>query len=254
MTTMPYRIDRTLVIHALPDTVFSFFTSSERWASWWGAGSTIDPAPGGAILIRYPNGVEAIGTVVDVVPDARLVFTFGFRSGQPIAPDHSRVTITLAPHASGTLLSLEHAFNDEAVSREFVQGWRYQLSVFANLVADLVHGDAASAVDAWFRLWAEPDAAARAAALAGIAAPAIAFRDRYSAVTGADELLPQIAATQRFMPGVRLERVGDVRHCQATLLADWVMRTTAGEERGRGTNVFRFGADGRIHDVVGLRA
>ena len=41
MTTMPYRIDRTLVIHALPDTVFSFFTSSERWASWWGAGSTI---------------------------------------------------------------------------------------------------------------------------------------------------------------------------------------------------------------------
>ena len=124
MTPMPYRIDRTLVIHALPDTVFSFFTSSERWASWWGAGSTIDPAPGGAILIRYPNGVEAIGTVVDVVPDARLVFTFGFRSGQPIAPDHSRVTITLAPHASGTLLSLEHAFDDDETGRIAVVGER----------------------------------------------------------------------------------------------------------------------------------
>ena len=252
MTALPFRLDRTLVIHALPSTVFAFFTSSERWAAWWGAGSTVDPTPGGAKRIRYPNGGEAVCEVLEVAPDTRFVFSFGFASGAPIPPGESKVTILLAPHAAGTMLTLTHEFADQAVSREFVQGWRYQLSVFANVVADRLHANTAAAVDAWFALWADPDAAARATALAALAVPGIAFRDRYSAVSGADDLLPHIEATQRFMPGLRLERVGPARHCQGTVVADWLARSHDGQERGRGTNVFRFGPDGRLHDVIGL--
>jgi hypothetical protein len=33
---------------------------------------------------------------------------------------------------------------------------------------------------------------------------------------------------------------------------DWVARATDGQERGRGTNVFDFTADGRIVRAVGL--
>ena len=47
------------------------------------------------------------------------------------------------------------------------------------------------------------------------------------------------------MPGMRLERDGDVRHCQGTVLADWVARGADGQERGRGTNVV-LGAGARI--------
>ena len=34
-------------IEADRETVFRYFTDSGRWAAWWGAGSTIDPRPGG---------------------------------------------------------------------------------------------------------------------------------------------------------------------------------------------------------------
>jgi len=55
-----------------------------------------------------------------------------------------------------------------------------------------------------------------------------------------------------FMPGMKLERVGEPRHCQGTVLADWVAKGPDGSERGRGSNVFTLDADGRIQDVVGL--
>ena len=54
------------------------------------------------------------------------------------------------------------------------------------------------------------------------------------------------------MPGMRLERQGDVRHCQWHALADWVALTREGQERGRGTNLFVFDADGRIAEVTGF--
>ena len=61
---LPHRLDRTLLIQASPDVVFSFFTETPKWASWWGAGSNIDPRRGGGLTIRYPDGTEVLGTVV----------------------------------------------------------------------------------------------------------------------------------------------------------------------------------------------
>ena len=61
-----------------------------------------------------------------------------------------------------------------------------------------------------------------------------------------------LAAVHVFMPGMRLERTGETRHCQGTVLADWVAHGPDGAERERGTNVFGFDADGRIADVVGV--
>lgn len=54
------------------------------------------------------------------------------------------------------------------------------------------------------------------------------------------------------MPGLRLTRDGDIRHCQGTVLADWVARTGDGAARARGTNLFIFGAHGLIESVTGF--
>jgi hypothetical protein len=54
------------------------------------------------------------------------------------------------------------------------------------------------------------------------------------------------------MPGLRLERRGAIRHCQWSLLADWVAITAKGEERGTGTNVFAVDAEGHITSVTGF--
>jgi hypothetical protein len=56
------------------------------------------------------------------------------------------------------------------------------------------------------------------------------------------------------MPGMRLERRGDIRHCQARVLADWVALGADGQERGRGTNLFVLDADSRIAEVTGFWA
>ena len=135
MITSTVRLDRTIVIRARPATVFEFFTSTPDWAAWWGAGSTIDARPGGQLLIRHPNGVEVTGEVIDVRAPERIVFTYGYASGKPIPPGGSQVTIRLDGHPAGTLLQLTHEFSDAGARDHHVQGWRFQLSLFANAVA-----------------------------------------------------------------------------------------------------------------------
>jgi uncharacterized protein YndB with AHSA1/START domain len=252
MSDLSHRLDRTLMIQAAPETVFSYFTQTPKWAAWWGAGSTIDPHPGGALTIRYPGGTEAVGNVLEVRAPERIVFTYGYPSGRMIAPGGSRVTIALERHAAGTRLMLTHEFADAATRDLHVQGWRYQLSVFANVVADAQQANAAAAVDAWFDMWADSDAAARTETLARIATPELQFRDRYSNTDGVDDLVAHITAAQHFMPGIRMRRAGDIRHCQGTVLAEWIADGPDGRPRASGTNVFVFTADGRIESVTGF--
>jgi uncharacterized protein YndB with AHSA1/START domain len=251
---LQHSLDRTIVIEAPRDLVFRYFTDSTRWSAWWGAGSTIDPRPGGSVYIRHPGGVEASGEVVEAQPPNRIVFTYGFNSGKPIPPGASRVTIDLEQAARGTRLRLRHEFDDVAARDEHVQGWRYQLSVFANVVADDLHRDAARIVDSWFACWAEPDERVRRRDLSAIASSGVRMKDRFSSVEGLDELMPHISAAQRFMPGLRLSRQGDARQCQGTVLADWTAAGADAQPRGRGTNVFVLGPDGLIEAVTGFWA
>jgi uncharacterized protein YndB with AHSA1/START domain len=240
------------VIRATRETVFKYFTESRHWAAWWGAGSTIDAHPGGRMLIRHANGIEVAGEVLDVQAPERIVFTYGFASGRPIPAGSSRVTIRLDSHPGGTLLRLTHEFADTASRDEHVQGWRFQLSLFANLIANDVNAAAATAVDGWFAAWSDPEKTSRERTLAEIGMPDIQFRDKFSSIAGDNELKAHLAAVHRFMPGLRLERRGDVRHCQWHVLADWVALAQDGRERGRGTNLFVFDAAGRIAEVTGF--
>jgi uncharacterized protein YndB with AHSA1/START domain len=252
MQPLPYRLDRTISIKAKPETVFRFFTDSGRWATWWGLGSTIDAEPGGKVYICHPNGVESLGEVVEVLPPGLIIFTYGFASGKPIAPGNSLVTIRLTPIEGGTELHLVHEFADAVARDEHVQGWRFQLSLFSNAVANEVYADAAATVDSWFDAWTIADSQTREEKLASIVSPGISFRDRYSLLGGIEDLSAHIAASHRFMAGISLRRKGDVRHCQGTVLAEWVAAGSDGKERMSGTSVFTFRPDGRIDSVTGF--
>jgi uncharacterized protein YndB with AHSA1/START domain len=252
MPELPYQLDRTVLIKAGPETVFRFFTDSARWASWWGANSTIDARPGGKVYIRHPNGVETVGEVLEVQPPEHIAFTYGYASGQPIAPGASRVSIHLAVDPAGTRLHLRHEFAEAAARDQHVQGWRFQLSVFANVVANEAYAGAARAVDAWFDAWTIADERSREESLAGIAAREIRFRDRFSLLEGASDVTAHIGAALRFMPGIRLQRKGEVRHCQGEVLADWTAVGADGQERMSGTSLFVFRPDGLIDSVTGF--
>jgi len=255
MSDLVHVLERSVVIRALRPTVFRHFTDSARFAAWWGAGSRIDPRPGGEVHIRYPNGAVAAGAVVAIEEGARIVFTFGYEGeGKPLAPGASLVTISLEDVAEGTLVRLRHAFADRSVRDQHLQGWRYQLAVFSVVAAKEQHRDLDALVDRFFGAWSEADAVQRRATLDEVAVPELCFRDAYSSTDGIADLGEHIAASQQFMPGVRLQRRGAVRHCQGTAVADWVAAGADGGERGRGCTVIELAPDGRLARVVGLWA
>ena len=253
MIALEHVLERTVLIRAQRETVFRYFTDSERFAAWWGAGSTIDARPGGPLRIRYPNGVLASGEVVEVAPPERIVFTYGYEDpATPVRPGGSRVVLTLEERKDGTFLHLRHELPDAAARDHHVQGWRYQLAVFANVVTSALSAGLAQAVDAFFAAWSEKDEARRRTALAAIASDDVTFADAFSCTAGIDDLVAHLAAAQVHMPGVVLERSGDVRQCQGTAVVDWVAKGLDGAPRGRGTNVFELAPDGRIARVVGF--
>ncbi len=251
----PHRLTRSVLINAGRDTVFRFFTDSAAFASWWGAGSSIDARPGGAVLICYPNAVIASGTVVSIVPAERIVFTYGYegaRHGLP--PGASRVTIELREAEGGTEVRLHHDFADPKLRDMHDAGWRYQLSVFANVASRVQHARATQLVDRWFAAWNETRAIERRALLEDLVEPHIRFRDGYAAIAGIDDLDSHIAASHVHMSGVVLSRASDPRQCQGALLVDWTATRPDGQPVGRGTNYVRFSPRACIGEVVGFWA
>ena len=249
--TLEHTLERTLTILAKRETVFRFFTDTPRWEKWWGKGSTVDAQPGGKIRILYPNAVEVTGEVLEIAEPERISFTYGFTSGSPIPPGSSRVTISLAEQGQATRLTLVHEFSDAKARDEHVQGWRYQLSLFSNIVSDEVNAGAAEVVDAWNASWANPDAGEREKTFRRIAKPDVQFRDRYSTLDGIDVVLAHVTAAPFFMPGVRLERQGDVQQCQGRAYCNW-NASANGKPIGSGTTFFTLDAEGRIESATGF--
>lgn len=255
-TALPHSLARSVVIRARPETVFRFFTDSARFASWWGAGSSIEARPGGAVRIVYPGGVLVSGSVVSINPVKQISFTYGYESqnSELVPPGGSLVTVSLEEHPEGTMLRLTHDLPTASAREAHLPGWRYQLAVFANAVAGEAHGGAEALVDRYFTVWSETIGARRRAELTAIATGELVFRDGFGVTATPDDLAEHIGAAQMHMPGLRMEREGALRHCQGTGLANWVARAPDGSVAARGSNVFDFAPDGRIMRVVGLWA
>ncbi len=243
-------LERRITICARPETVFRYFTDSDRFARWWGEGSRIDGRPGGEVLIRLPGGVAVKGEIVEIEPPRRIVFTYQFTSGIPT--EGSLVTITLEGSEQGTVLNLRHAFSSAKIRDEHVQGWRYQLALFSKAVAEEGQAAVVERVDDWLRAWGDPDAGQRRSLLESCATPGVVFRDAYSATEGRADLLAHLDAVQIFMPGVHLVRDGEVRLSHGTAIARWTANREDADPLGRGVNVYDLSPDGLIARVVGF--
>jgi uncharacterized protein YndB with AHSA1/START domain len=243
--TLAFSLNHTIEIHARRPAVFRFFTDSARFAKWQGAGSTIDPVVGGAVKIQLPGGITTSGVIRELVPDRVIVFTYGYDDPQkPIAPGGSVVTVTLSDVASGTRVALRHEVADKAARDSHIQGWRHQLAVFAHIV--VADGFSPTAVEQWFAAWNEPDPR-----LEGVVTQNVTFRDANGCVSGIHELVGHLAAVRMYMPGIKLELVGALRHEQGTVLAEWAY-VRDGKSLATGTNVFRLDADGRIAECIAV--
>jgi uncharacterized protein YndB with AHSA1/START domain len=123
----------TRLIAASPATVFSFFTDVARWASWQGVDGELDPRPGGIFRIRMPGAEVASGHFVEIVPNQRLVFTWGWEGeASAVPPGSTTVAIELEPDGAGTLLRLTHSsIASPPVAEHHRLGWKHYLARLA---------------------------------------------------------------------------------------------------------------------------
>ena len=107
------RLDERVIveryINASPATVFSFFSSAQRWMEWQGVEAMIEPWPGGVFRVNVSGDGFASGRFLEVIPDRRVAFTWGWEMpDRRIPPGSSRVEIDLHPEGDGTRLRLRH--------------------------------------------------------------------------------------------------------------------------------------------------
>jgi uncharacterized protein YndB with AHSA1/START domain len=122
-------------ISAPPSTVYRYLTESDRWKLWQGVDASLEARVGGIFSILMGNGMNARGQFVELVPDERVVFTWGWVDRPGIPPGSTTVEITLNADGEGTLLVLTHrSVTDEETPMQKV-GWSHYLPRLALVAA-----------------------------------------------------------------------------------------------------------------------
>lgn len=95
-------------IAAAPSAVFRYLTESDLWSRWQGEAAELDPRPGGRFEVRMAEGQVVEGEFVALVPDQRVVLTWGWQQHPRMPPGTTTVEFELAADGDGTLVRLTH--------------------------------------------------------------------------------------------------------------------------------------------------
>jgi uncharacterized protein YndB with AHSA1/START domain len=132
-------------LKASPEKVFAAWTDPEKIVHWFGPAETVsgsvradvDVRVGGRYRMRFKTqdgeSHEVGGEYEEVVPNARLVFSWAWHS----TPERrSLVTVTMKADGDGTLLTLLHErFFDEKARDGHNRGWTGTLEKLADYLS-----------------------------------------------------------------------------------------------------------------------
>jgi uncharacterized protein YndB with AHSA1/START domain len=123
---------REVMMDASPATIFPFLTDPAHQVRWMGTEAELDPTPGGNYRVLVQGVHPGVGQFLEVVPDTKVVFTFGWdEPGHPIPAGSTEVEITLTPDGDKTRVRLVHrGLPDDAVS-DHTSGWGHYLDRLA---------------------------------------------------------------------------------------------------------------------------
>ncbi len=121
-----------IVVDASPETIFELLTAPEAHLRWMGTEADLDPRPGGAYRVLVAGQFPAVGEFVEVVPNEKVVFTFGWDApDNPVGPGSSTVEISLHPEDGKTLVRLVHRGLPEDGVGPHAHGWSHYLARLA---------------------------------------------------------------------------------------------------------------------------
>ena len=121
-------IERVITIDAPPETVFRLLTDPVQYVRWKGRLAELEPRPGGKFRVEFPSTKDTVeGKYVEVIPDRRVVFTWGWEGSEMVPSGSSTVEIDLQPMGSGTRLRLVHRGLPQRAVASHTEGWDYFL-------------------------------------------------------------------------------------------------------------------------------
>jgi uncharacterized protein YndB with AHSA1/START domain len=125
-------VEREVRIDAPPEVIFKFFVDPEQMIRWKGVEATLDPRPGGIYRVNVTGADVVRGEYVEVSPNERVVFTWGWEGeGNPVPSGSSTVEITLVPDGASTLVRLRHHGLPGGPEDRHAEGWEHYLARLA---------------------------------------------------------------------------------------------------------------------------
>jgi uncharacterized protein (TIGR03086 family) len=136
--------EKSVLVPLDPDETFALLTEPERLRRWQALTARVELRAGGQYRWTINPGHTASGTITEVEPGRRIVFTWGWEDSDDLPPGASTVTITLEPAEGGTNVRLVHSGLTPEQASGHLEGWNHYGE---RLVAAARHGDAGA--DEW---------------------------------------------------------------------------------------------------------
>lgn len=122
-------LEREIMVDAKPETIWPFLTEADRFVEWHGTEAELDPRPGGVYSVLVAGEHASSGEFVEVVPNEKVAFTFGWEAEAHRVPAGS-TTVEITLHAEGdkTRVRLVHRdLPDEEAAASHTHGWTHYL-------------------------------------------------------------------------------------------------------------------------------
>jgi uncharacterized protein YndB with AHSA1/START domain len=118
-----------IVIHAPATEIYRMLVEPHLFMRWMAIDATLEPVVGGIVRWTHANGDTCSGRYLELVPNRRVVFTYGWeRTEVGIPPGSTTVEIDLVARGPATtLLRLVHRGLGDAAADAHQGGWRHYL-------------------------------------------------------------------------------------------------------------------------------
>jgi uncharacterized protein YndB with AHSA1/START domain len=127
---------REITIAATPETIWPFLADPDQHVRWMGTTADLDPRPGGHYRVLVGGQFPAVGEYLEVVPNEKVVFRFGWdQEGHPIPAGSTTVEISLHPEGDATLVRLVHRGLPDDALDDHGHGWAHYLGRLQTAVA-----------------------------------------------------------------------------------------------------------------------
>jgi uncharacterized protein YndB with AHSA1/START domain len=127
-------ITKEIFIECRPQTLFSFFTDPEKMVRWMGSHILMEPKLGGKYRIDVNGHDIAMGEYIEIVPNEKIVMTWGWEKSKLVPPGSSTLEFKLVPKDNGTLLLLTHYDLPVEEMASHLQGWTHYTTRLQQLV------------------------------------------------------------------------------------------------------------------------